>query len=887
MREHAPTNTIGAWIERWARTSPDAIALECRGATWSYQTLEHMAQRVADRLYEHGTRPGNLVALPAHRSPQTVALLLGILKAGCAYLPLEMGHPAARNRQILGRAHADVLLADDEADLVDSGLPVLTAASCFELTAPRRPQAISGELAYVMPTSGSTGDLKLVEITHASVHHNLTCLNEALGGITADDVYLHLASFAFSSSVRQLMLPLSVGARCVIATGTERTDPRELLRRMHASGVTVLDTIPSVLAVLTEALEHLPASQEAVEQLRLLLLASEPLPSALVRAWLRSPARPRARLYNMYGQTETAGIVCLQPIDPTASLGTVVPIGRPLPGTELCLLDDRQRVPADGATGEIVLYGPGVARGYRGDAALTAEHFAASGPHRSGGTLRGYHTGDLGRRTAEGTIAFVSRRDRMVKVRGQRTSLAEIEHTLVGHEAVAEAAVVDTGTDASGAVLRAFVRLRPGVLDAAVADRLRTLPNGLRVVDLNPRETDFLYAEIFDAEVYRQHGITVPENACIIDAGANIGLFTLSVATRYPTARVYAFEPAAPTAAALQANVLANGCDNVHVRVQGLSERPGPATLTFYPHSSGLTSLHADTGEERAHLVNIISYQLAHDAVPRSEELQEFTTDLADAKLVQQVLPCELSRLSDVLDVEGIETVDLLKVDVQKSETELLNGIREDHWDRIKQIVVEVHDIDGRLRQMAAHLTERGYLVTTKQDQMLAGSPMHYLYARRADARPAAAPTAAADRPAPATVSDEQLSSYLAARLPSYQVPVSVEILAALPRTVSGKLDRSALRSRRTAGRTTLPGPGPADPVTADIQAVWQEVLGKPVALTDDFFTIGGNSLSAARVITRIRARHTPEVTLRMIFQERRLDRFAAKVRSLLTTQAQ
>lgn len=888
MADHGPTtaSAIPAWIEHWATITPDVIALECRGATMTYRELDQAGQRVASRLHNSTAEPGHLIAVPSHRRLDTVSLILGILKAGCAYLPLDPDHPAARTEEILTLARPELAIAEAEAALEDTGIPVLRPDACLRHPAPFHPVAAAPGLAYVMPTSGTAGALKLAEITHASVCHNLRALNGALGGITPQDAYLHVASFAFSSSVRQLLLPLSAGARVVIATGAERFDPQEMLHRLRDSHISVLDIIPSVLAVLIEALESLPAPRTAGhlgDHLRLLLLASEPLPGDLIRRWRASGASPGTHVYNMYGQTETAGIVCLQPVGAHTQHESTVPIGHPLPGTDLHLLDEAQRPVEDGATGEIALSGTGVACGYRGDVPRTAEYFTPVSPDAP----RLYRTGDLGRRTVGGAIAFIGRRDRMVKVRGQRTNLAEIERVLASHELISEAAVVDVTAGNSSAVLRGFVRCKPGVLDATAAGRLRQLPNGLRVVDLNPRETDFLYDEIFVSEVYQRHGIAMPDNACVIDAGANIGLFSLSVATRYPTARVFAFEPAAPTAAALQSNIVANSCTNVQIRVAGLSNRPGAATFTFYPHSSGLTSMHASHSEEHAHLVNIISYQLSHGAIPQGDELQEFTADLAEAKLVQQSLQCDLIRLSDFLDAEDIDTVDLLKVDVQKSEAELLDGIRDEHWDMIKQIVVEVHDIDGRLAQMAAQLTQRGYTVTTEQDHMLAGSPMHYLYARRDSARPAAPPVPLpADRPAPLGVSSEQLLSFLASRLPAYQVPESVEILTALPRTVSGKLDRAALVRRETASKASGRAADPADNVTADIMSVWSDVLGKPVTATDDFFALGGNSLSAARVITRIRARYRLNATIRLIFQERRLDRFAAGVQELLTARA-
>jgi hypothetical protein len=303
-----------------------------------------------------------------------------------------------------------------------------------------------------------------------------------------------------------------------------------------------------------------------------------------------------------------------------------------------------------------------------------------------------------------------------------------------------------------------------------------------------------------------------------------------------------------------------------------------------------MSSVHASREEEHAALTSIISNQLKLGNIPASNELQEFTADLVAAKLVEQTLECVLIRLSDFLDAEAIDEVHLLKVDVQKSELDLMGGVRDEHWDRIKQIVVEVHNIDRRRDRMVAELSERGYTVSVEQDVMFAGSDIYYLYARRGAAQRPVASTRSGPpgRGAACTqvISSEQLKSFLASCVSAYQMPESIEILPDFARTVSGKIDRSAI-ARRASWLTPLATdqrPNQVDPLIAGVIAVWTEVLGKPVTVTDDFFEIGGNSLSAARVITRIRERYAPDISIRLIFEESRLDIFAAKVKALLPT---
>jgi amino acid adenylation domain-containing protein/FkbM family methyltransferase len=861
-------------VAEWARRAPGSAAVQCGGATLTYRQLHETATAAAARIRQSGSPPGSLVAVPADRSADTVCAIVGILQAGCAYLPIDPAQPADRTARILAQAAPGAVLAN-ACDLLTGAGGLVGRA----LPASAPPAASS--LAYVMPTSGTGGTVKLAEVPHAAIHHNLRALSAAVGGITPGDRYLHLASFAFSSSVRQLFLPLASGACAVIATGDQRLDPNAMLRLIHASRVTVLDIIPSVLSLLTDALETQPSALDGTA-LRLVLLASEPLPAALIRRWHAAGGPPDAAVYNMYGATETAGIASIHPVSQPTGDGTV-PIGRPLPGTTLSLLGPAGEPVPGGGPGQIAVSGPGIAAGYRGDAGLTAQKF----PHpRPGSPERLYLTGDIGTRDAIGAISFAGRADRTVKVRGRHVDLTAVEQALQEHDAVAEAAaVVAEGPDGTPS-LRAYARLAPSYLDQHTASRLRRLPNGLRVIDLNQAETDHMYEEVVTRQVYFQHGITIPDDALVIDAGANIGLFSLAVTASYPGARVIAFEPAPPTADVLRANLRANGSPDVRVRVQGLSDRSGTATLTWYRRASGLSSFHPDHDEERATLMAIIAYQSARGTIPPGHELEAHTDGLADAKLAAEQLPCTLTRLSDVLDAEGIDKVDLLKIDVQKSELEVLAGIDDRHWSRIRQIAVEVHDTGDRVRQVIRLLAGHGYHIAVGGDPIFPGTRLQYLYARRDPGpRPAAPPPPARRRAARprGSVSPGDLTAFLTRRLGDQPAPESVEILNDFPRTVSGKIDRPRLAARSPGTAPATEPPHAGDPVAAGIAAIWREILGRDPSPGDDFFEAGGSSLSAARVTTRVRQRFAaPDISIRVIFDQPRLDQYTAAVRAQL-----
>ena len=303
--------------------------------------------------------------------------------------------------------------------------------------------ATAANLAYVIYTSGSTGRPKGVMITHSNVCHYVQAMCEAVG-VASSDRFLHTASFAFSSSVRQFAVPLSCGATVVVASTDRIRDPRALFDLIRQYRVSIVDVVPSYWRTCIQALQSIePASREVLLQnnLRLILSASEPLPADVPREWASS-FRHGAQLMNMLGQTETTGIVTVYPI-PTSSAETtnVIPVGRPVANTRIYLLDVCQAPVPVGAYGEVYIGGAGIGRGYLGQPELTAERFVPD-PFSLTAGARLYRTGDTGRFQPDGVIEFIGRADNQIKVRGFRIEPGEIEAALRQHPAVWETVVV-------------------------------------------------------------------------------------------------------------------------------------------------------------------------------------------------------------------------------------------------------------------------------------------------------------------------------------------------------------------------------------------------------------------------------------------------------------
>ena len=260
--------------------------------------------------------------------------------------------------------------------------------------------------------------------------------------------------------------------------------------------------------------------------------------------------------------------------------------------------------------------------------------------------------------------------------------------------------------------------------------RRATLPNGLAVAYQVKAELRQFYEDIFERQVYLRGGITLAPDAVVFDVGANIGLFSLFVGQVCPGAHVFAFEPAPPLAEILAANAAIAAC-TVTLCPYGLGARSGSASFTFYPHSSGLSSFYPDPTAEAAALRRLIANQLERGGRPGIETLRGYEDELVRERLRGETLSCAIRTLSEVVREHAVSRIDLLKVDVEKSEADVLQGISPADWPKIFQVVVEVHDVADRLRILQEQFQARGFVVSVEQEDLYRGSDRYNLYARR------------------------------------------------------------------------------------------------------------------------------------------------------------
>ncbi|HEU0299474.1 MAG TPA: amino acid adenylation domain-containing protein, partial [Longimicrobium sp.] len=473
----APVHRLFA--EQAART-PDAVAVEGVDGALTYAQLDALSAGVAAALRARGAGRGTLVAVCAERSARMVAALLGVLRAGAAYLPLDPEYPAERLAYMLEDSGARLLLTERAlSDRLESAVLPLAARRLggegaggrgradrilLDDVAPAgRPGADAdvdaGELAYVIYTSGSTGRPKGVMVRHGGASSFLRSMAEA-PGLRPEDAFLAVTTIAFDISVLELFLPLSLGARAIVATREQAADPTLLAALIARGGATVMQATPATWAML------LGSGWSPRPGMRL-LSGGEALPRPVADALLGAGAE----VWNLYGPTEVTVWASAAPVPAEGA----IPLGDAIANTTLYVLDPAGSPAPLGVPGELLIGGAGVARGYLNRPGLTAERFVPD-PFGAAG-CRLYRTGDRVRRRADGALEFLGRVDFQVKLRGFRIELGEIEAALRAHPRVGGAAVAlredvgdarlvayvvagDADAPPAGPELRAFLRER-------------------------------------------------------------------------------------------------------------------------------------------------------------------------------------------------------------------------------------------------------------------------------------------------------------------------------------------------------------------------------------------------------------------------------------------
>lgn len=401
-------------FEEQARLTPNALAVKSGSCEFTYQNIEDSANKVAHYLIAKGVKPGDLVAIYFKRSELPIVAMLGILKAGAAYVPIDRSFPVDRIRHIVGDAEIKIILSetglfselDVDACLLDINSPELNDLS-LERGGENQVQIKNDDLAYIIYTSGSTGRPKGVMAQHYNVVHFVNSFKQVCRLNSKDRIYNGFA-YSFDGSVEEIWMAFSCGASLIVANDEVTKLASEAIKLINSEKVTFLSTVPTFLSMI----------EKELHSVKLIILSGEVCPPELVNKWSKNGAR----MLNVYGPTETT-------VNTTyweCKAGAKVTIGKPIPNYDIYILNENQKPVSDGDKGELYIGGKGLAKGYLNQEELTRNTFVD-------GIIKNeklYKTGDLVSLDANREILFHGRIDSQVKVRGYRIELSEIESIL-------------------------------------------------------------------------------------------------------------------------------------------------------------------------------------------------------------------------------------------------------------------------------------------------------------------------------------------------------------------------------------------------------------------------------------------------------------------------
>ncbi len=457
------------------------VAVSGAAGEVTYGELDLRSAALAGELKHAGGQPGDRVTIVLERSPGMLVSMLGCLRAGMAYVPIDPALPPDRIQHVLADTDASAVLCG--ADAPDFGIQEIRVDPLGQLDPAMRdataslPPIDSEALAYVMYTSGSTGKPKGVEITHGNLLASTAARLDYY--TTQPSSYLVPSPFTFDSSVAGIYWTLATGGKLVLPDPGMEGDVAHMSQLIERHQVTHMLTLPTIYQLLLNHTE--PAK---LRSLKTVIVAGEPCHPSVVEDHHRLA---ESELCNEYGPTEATVWATVERLERHSETAPRVSIGRPIPGTEVYVLDRRFRPVPVGATGEICIAGPGLSRGYTGEMALTESAF----PHvdiPGVGTRRVYRTGDLGRWRGDGRLDLIGRIDRQVKVRGQRIELEEIEANIRSHHQVEDVAVIAHHTDTGATQLIAYIEasVEPTSLRQHLAESLPAVMIPTQILSLDP-----------------------------------------------------------------------------------------------------------------------------------------------------------------------------------------------------------------------------------------------------------------------------------------------------------------------------------------------------------------------------------------------------------------
>lgn len=820
-------------LQALAEDEPNAAAVTLRDITWTRAQLWERILAISTALKSHGVGAGHHVGFLLHKDHDAIASIFGILHSGAAYVPFDPEWPTLRINKLCEDASVSILVTNQEClenhKIDENDLLILDDLSIAQNNATKKDFNHNDQgLGYILYTSGSTGQPKGACIPRIAMSHLAHAFATSLYKDQAiNHSFTVNAPLFFDGSVKQIVM-LLLGGSLYLIDEKLRRQPAGLVKALHDDNVQCLDCTPTHLRLLIEA-----SAREEIPLPPTVLIGGETIDDHL---WERLSNITTTNFINVYGPTEATVVSTWSPIQMELAAG----IGTPLPGCKIWVKDEDGNACTIGTIGELWIGGDRVAKGYLGRPDLTATSFVDA----PDGIGKAYRSGDHVRWLNDGRLAFHGRIDHQIKLRGHRIELGEIEAVITAHPAIHNSAVIPHSSPSGETHITAFAEVHGSDIT-----RDNILPNGKPLAERTRIETDYLFKEIFVDEVYGAHNVVLPKDGLIFDVGANIGMFSIWAKHRWPSASIHAFEPVPGVAKVCSQNL--SDLKQVNFHPHGLSNVKGELEFIHYPNYSMMSGIveGADGESERG----VIRQQLENRVAQgdqKSLELLNNLDQLLDGRFESEKIHIPVQTLTKEFERLNVDEVHLLKIDVQRSELNVLQGIDAAAMEKVKQIVMEVHDAhgtpsQGRVDTIMNLLEDYGFEVRVQQDDDLKGTDRFSLVAWRPEWRDEI--TDSYEKLATCDVDD--IHDRIHTHLPDYMRPNHIQILQKFPFTDSGKIDRKALAGMVKIGQSDDTGDMPANDLEHRLASIWSKILGvEKVGVTESFFRLGGDSISGIRL---------------------------------------
>jgi pyochelin synthetase len=842
----AGEGSLHGMFQKQVRLQPEAAAVKTSGRVLSYAELNGYANYVAGQLVRAGVRPGELVAVTMEKGWEQIAAVLGILKAKAAYLPMDATLPRERILELLALGQVRTAIVQKWTDL--AGWPRQVHPIVLDETAVpdgeygESDREASQRLAYVMFTSGSTGVPKGVMIDHRSAVNTIEDMNRT-HGVGSQDVMLGLSSLSFDLSVYDIFGLLSAGGTLVLPDKDRLRDPAHWLNLIAEHGVTLWNTVPALMNMLTEFADDTERTRQACASLRLVLLSGDWIPLGLPDAVRRLQAG--ADILSLGGATEASIWSIAYPVHSLQPEWSSIPYGRSMGSQRVYVLNERMEECPVGVSGELYIGGSGVALGYWKDEQRTLERFLRH--PRSGERL--YRTGDMGRYSGDGNIEFMGREDLQVKIRGYRIELGEIETALKAHTLIKDAVVIAEG---------AGERKR---LSAYVAvDREQAY--GVSGLDGEDLITDHLERMVFKLGEPAQRRDLTGKSFALESAGLHLEPYL-----QRRSYRCFSREPIGIGRFSDFAGVLSQRTvDGLPFPKYQYGSAGGlyPVQVYFYLKEGAVEGLpcgiyYYDRKEHRMVLVE------ENPAMPEAIHAPGNRDLFQESAFTVFLIGC-MDAITPLYGQKDGLGYSLMEAGII---SQLLESKGPEHGIGLIQIGTLGFDLISPMFKLGVsdrylHCLLGGGI---EAEQMTAAGTIRELdlYSSGQTGKPE-------------TKIDvgKILSAYLREKLPAYMVPSAIQELDAFPLTPNGKVDRKALIQKAVeaepaaAAVETMPREHRAEAraVHKRIIGVWQEALSlQEIGLHDNFFDLGGDSISMVTVYRKLQIQYGQKLSMVELFR--------------------